>query len=429
MTKLQEKQLGFKGSITPFLSLVFLLLLSLAGAMLQSVSIQTAKSIRRAEMSLALENVFAEYHVELLEKYEVFVKEGSSKRDIVSRLEFYGVTDTEHKIVKSTLLSDGHGQAFYEQALASMGQTAEETMIPIQAFSEEKEKEIQEQFEGLEMPTENNPIEAVNQLRKSSLLSLVYPNREELSNQNVQLEQLPSHRTLETGIEASQETSEGSVKNQCLFMLYLMDHFSNMHKSFEEHPLAYEVEYLIGGKSSDQENLKVVAEKLMGVRMAVNYAYLMTDQARQAEAEAVAMGLCSLVAAPEAAPVVKQALLAAWAYGESIVDVRLLLKGEKVPLVKTMESWQLQIGNLLQLKNGEAVAGEASVKEGVTYEDYLKAFLVAQDREILCMRALDLLELNTGIQVDHCITQLEIKSTSKLQRNVTYTFQTNYQYQ
>ena len=37
------------------------------------------------------------------------------------------------------------------------------------------------------------------------------------------------------------------------------------------------------------------------------------------------------------------ALLAAWAYGESLLDVRILLAGGKVPAVKTKESFQLTL--------------------------------------------------------------------------------------
>lgn len=63
MKRLQGKRFVFKGGITPFFSLVFVLLLALVGAMLQSASIQSGKSIKRAEMSLAMENLFAEYQI------------------------------------------------------------------------------------------------------------------------------------------------------------------------------------------------------------------------------------------------------------------------------------------------------------------------------------------------------------------------------
>ena len=146
------------------------------------------------------------------------------------------------------------------------------------------------------------------------------------------------------------------------------------------------------------------------------------------DAEAGALGLSTLAAAPEAASMVKQALLFAWSYGESIVDLRSLMEGERVPIVKTSETWQLQLSNIFQLESNAEIGKEAELSDGITYREYLKVLLFAERRETLCMRALDLLELNTGIQADGCITQLKIQSICQLQRGVTYTFQTNYKY-
>ena len=62
-----------RGEITVFLSLIFLLMLSLLTSLLQSVQIQNAKSETHAVMTLATESVFAEYQKELFERYDLFV--------------------------------------------------------------------------------------------------------------------------------------------------------------------------------------------------------------------------------------------------------------------------------------------------------------------------------------------------------------------
>ena len=59
-----------KGEITVFLSLVFLLLLTLVGALLESASIQLAKNERRADAGRAVESAFAEYQKDLLEYFD-----------------------------------------------------------------------------------------------------------------------------------------------------------------------------------------------------------------------------------------------------------------------------------------------------------------------------------------------------------------------
>lgn len=436
MKKSQNRQREFKGSITAFLSLVFILLLSLIGAMLQSASIQATKSIKRADMNLAVENLFAEYQVELLKKYDLFAREGNKEKEICERLEFYGIIETDHEIVGTKLLSDANGEAFFEQAIKCMGGTSDGSEILESDLKDSKESdEAEEQLEtllseeGQVLATEDNPIEVAKKLKSLNLLTLIYPSEEQLSNRNVQLSSLPTHRTLEKGVGNIAIETIANLTEKTLFSLYLTSHFSNVVNPSVAHPLAYEVEYLLGGKGSDKENLKIVAGKILSIRVAVNYAYLLTDQTKQAEAQALAVGLCSLMTAPEAAAIVKQAILSAWAYGESILDLRVLMKAKKVPLVKTAENWQLQLSNLYKLASGELTGGEGEFQEGITYEEYLKALLLAEEKPTLCMRSLDLLELNTGIRADTCLTELEIESTCQLRGGITYTFVTNYKYE
>jgi hypothetical protein len=204
---------------------------------------------------------------------------------------------------------------------------------------------------------------------------------------------------------------------------YITEHFTQMTKQEESRTLLYEQEYLLGGKAGDRENLEAVCEKILVLRMAINYIYLQSSDIRKAEAEALAATLCSLLTVPEITGVVKQALLLAWAYGESIVDVRVLLKNEKVPVIKSDETWQLQLQNLVTLGTEEEIAGEKPVEKGMTYADYVKALLLLEDKTTLSMRCLDLIESNLQIQADQCMTKAAVKSSG------TYQFTTIFGYQ
>lgn len=66
-----------KAEITAFLSLIFILLVTFIGGIMESASIQMAKSYRRTDMNRAMECVFAEYQRELLEEYDIFALEGT----------------------------------------------------------------------------------------------------------------------------------------------------------------------------------------------------------------------------------------------------------------------------------------------------------------------------------------------------------------
>lgn len=115
-----------KGEVTVYLSLVFILLVSFAGALLESASVQNAKNYRRADMDRAVECLFAEYQRELLEEYAIFALEASyetgsyTEQNIKERLSFYGAGQMEHKIKRIQFLTDNGCRPFYEQVSAYM---------------------------------------------------------------------------------------------------------------------------------------------------------------------------------------------------------------------------------------------------------------------------------------------------------------------
>lgn len=92
-----------KGEVTAFLSLIFLLLLTVTASVVESASIQVMKNRRRGDMDRALESVFAEYQREMLEEFDVFSLEGTygtgefNEENVIKRLEFYGMRDAEQK--------------------------------------------------------------------------------------------------------------------------------------------------------------------------------------------------------------------------------------------------------------------------------------------------------------------------------------------
>lgn len=429
------KRREFKGEITVFLSLIFILLLSFVGGMVQSASIHITKSMKRADTKLALESVFAEYNRTMLEEYDLFVKVDGDETKLSRRLWFYGAKNMEHNIQKIQLLSDENGQAFYEQAIRSMGGDVAETKSVSEIRWEQKEQKINQELEDLlsetdqSLPIENNPLETTKRLKQSSLLLLVISNSETISNRYVVLEELPSHRNLNQGFGSLAESSKDGAGQKVLFTAYLADHFPDYTKHTTDNSLFYEAEYLLGGLESDQENLEAVLRKLLTIRTGINYTYLLTDQTKQAEAEAMALTLCSLLMLPEATELLKQAILFSWAYGEGIQDLRILAEGKRVPIIKTKETWQLSLEHLLKLGTEEEVRVQTEETEGMSYGDYIKAFLLVEKTEVLCMRALDLIELKVGIRVDGCVTGVQIKSICEMQRGIQDTFLTEYHYQ
>lgn len=449
-----------RGELTAFLSLIFLLLLSFVGAVLESASIQVLKNEKRADAGRAAESVFAEYHRMLLEQYEIFSVEGSyesgtmSEENILNRLSYYGAENMELTVEAIRYLTDQNGQEFYWQAVEfekeKTGASVVEDIVgklPVLEKQEQEAKECQKentktsieleqmlQENEQELPQEGNPLETVSEIQAEGLLKCVLPKEFSLSQKRIDITQTVSHRSLAEGYGDLEQKADGAG-DAIFFNLYLMDYFGNATEVKDETALQYELEYLLEGNATDAENLEAVAKKICGLRFAVNYAYLLTDTEKQAEAAAMAGTLCVLLNVPGLTELVKQAILLAWAYGEGVMDVRSLLAGNRVPLMKSKESWQLSLEGVLNI--GEDTESEGmDVEGGIAYDKYLQALLLLEKKETVSMRALDLIEENMKsvhgqefFRADTCVTGMKVNVVCSMRRAVRFKFDTVFQYQ
>ena len=195
-------------------------------------------------------------------------------------------------------------------------------------------------------------------------------------------------------------------------------------------------QFSISGKA--RENMETVASKLLMVRFVPDYAYIQTDPEKKAEAEAAALTLCTVIGLPELAEGAAQGILLAWAYGEAIMDIRTLISGGKVPLVKNAEDWKLSLSGLMQLGSaGENVAADSGkdMESGPAYREYLRMLLFLKSQDEVGMRTLDMVEQNlkirygqTFFRADACISRVEFHSTCNLRRGIMYDFPTYFGY-
>lgn len=451
-----------KAEVTAFLSLIFILLVTFIGGIMESASIQMAKNYRRADVNRAMESVFAEYQKELLENYDIFALEGTyesgsySEKGVTDRMAYFGADNIENEICRIQFLTDNRAQAFYEQvtyymqnkygidalkdklSMTDTWKAQEEKAESYYKESGEKEKELAGMLEetGGELPKEDNPIAHVSQLKGKSLLDLIMPENVAVSDKKINLNEVVSKRERNKGYGDFSDVAESTgTLSSLLFGEYLLEHFSMATDKEKTGVLDYELEYIYAGKGSDRENLETVAKKLMLMRFGANYIFLQNSSAKRAEAETLALTLCTLAAVPALEKAAMQVILLSWAFGESIVDLRALLKGNKVPLVKTEESWQLSISGLMKLgESGDINDGKDSA-EGLSYREYLRMLLFLKEKETVGMRALDMIEQNLRttckmgfFKADCCISRMEIKSNVRLRRGTTYKFRTYYGY-
>ncbi len=304
---------------------------------------------------------------------------------------------------------------------------------------------------GPEVMQDGDPFTCLEQIEKSGVLSVVMPKDMELSGLAIDPSTQSSRRSLRKGRGTfPMRQGIGGVDERLLFDEYVLMNFANaaqtapgsgssaadQNPAQKERSLAYETEYIIAGKDSDKANLEAVLMKLFLIRMALNYTYLLGDQAKQAEVTALAVTVTTILLIPEASEVVKQLILLAWAAGESVVDIRTLLSGRRTALVKSSDNWQLSLSALLTFGSGAGQTEGKDVPGGISYEEYLRAFLFLGDTEDITMRTLDRIEENLAserglehIRADQCVTKLKVKNTAQIFGGLTYTFPAYFGYE
>lgn len=465
-----------KGEMTVFLSIVFVLMISFISGIIQASSIQAGKNLARLETDRAVYSVFGEYQKELLEQYHIFGLEGSygtgsyTEDNLISRMHYYGTDGTEHEITGIQYLTDNHGQAFREQVLIYMeqtkgiglireltGLTAEweeqeiqgKEMEEIQEETAEQMEEVSDLLEteedtgtGGQEQISENPFTFMEKISQYGIVSVVLPEDMVISEKTVDLEAQASYRNLRSGRGSfPSRTGMDGIEEKLLFDEYLAESFTNAVPEEEDagaekdRSLDYEIEYILAGRSSDEENLESVLFRIFLIRMALNYTFLLTDTEKQGEAELLALAISAVLLMPEAVEGVKQLVIAAWAAGESVVDIRTLLSGKRTALVKTSENWQTSLSSLFRLGDDSRQEG-SDIQGGICYKDYLRMLLFLENTDEITMRALDRAEenLRTEQQLDHfradqCITRLRMDNTVTFHDSLTYQFPVYFGYE
>lgn len=231
-------------------------------------------------------------------------------------------------------------------------------------------------------------------VKKRPLSELIMPKNKRISNKKINLSESLMRRSRNKGRGNFSDVASGGELSLEMLADYLAEHFSKATDEEGEGALDYELEYICIGKESDKKNLEKIAEKVVAVRYAVNYQFLQSSASKYAEAAELALALCTQTELPGLEQATAQAILTVWAFGESIVDMRALLNGSRVPAKKSEESWQLSISGFMKLGMGSDVNDGRDCEGGLSYEDYLGMILISEEKEKVSMRALDMIEQN-----------------------------------
>lgn len=479
-----------RGSITVFMSLMLTIMVSLVCTSIVSVRMAAARTQILNGMDIGLYSLFGQYDKKMLEDYDLFVLDGSCGGGEVKLAAVYdNLVSYMEPILRQNsqklslerggftgyrLLTDEGGKAFYQQIVnymqETLGSQGIQLLLERMQDREKKVKNAEEEGKRTEsgdslssydsaldqaaqaskeaaekggdfgevpsetpvVPPAENPITVIRRIMKMGILELVIPLGNRISSKEINRGDMVSVRTLQKGLSIPDglETDD-SYGAKLLFQQYLMSKLGNFRKSSGS-GLEYQIEFILGGKTEDVDNLKAVAKKLLLVREGVNFACLAADNTKRAQAEGLALAIASGFLIPPAASAITAALLFCWSFAESILDVRQLFDGGKVPLVKTGADWQLSLENLPHLLEGlDSVRRDR--ESGMSYEDYLQVFLMTVEREKMIMRGMDMVELTLrtkggrpDFKLDSCIVAIE--ASADVEANKTKMFTVTRQY-
>ena len=363
-----------------------------------------------------------DYHGEILirEALEYFKYEGAAVLldKIREQLDLFGKGEEERERIQSQdgaledavtgsggILPQAYGPFAWDVADFPSGAAAFawDTQAPAARFlfldaeeapSEDGESDAEDyDHEALEQAINESVIGDHERAEATGVMKLVLPPGKTLSGASFLKQGFPSR---EFGGEELE--SEGILKEalkKVVFDEYLLEHFPSFVDGGVRDGLSYELEYVLYGDPSDEVNLSTVVNRLMWMREGMNLLFLSTSEEKQAAAEELALKLAGWTgpAAEVLVPLVTVAILAAWAYGESLIDVRTLLSGDRVPILKTEGSWNSDLSGLADILKGRFTAGP-DVSFGMSYRDYLRVLLFLGNGEKHAFYAMDMIQLN-----------------------------------
>lgn len=474
------------GYLTVYVALTLTVMLSLCLTLIEGTRRHTVSFEAECVMDIGLDSVLAEYHRVLMQRYGLFMIDTSYGTDYPSYYnteqhlaeylsrnlscedcgllsflyrDLLGMELEDVQVQKVSLATDDGGRVFQQRAAECMrnrlGLEIVDDLLEwmeivdgygllegdVEGQLDRVSAELQ-QYQGMEKQIGEeewikleikDPTETVRRLRSEGILKWVVEDVSELSEVTVDTAQYISGRTARGQVNHGSYSGQeqlGLVDN--VFLLeYFLNYAGRYGATMEDSLLQYQVEYLICGNGSDRDNLRQTANLLCGIREAANVIHLLGSETKRAEVEAVAAILSGAVALPELKPVFETAMILSWAYLESLYDVKILLAGGRVELLKTDANWHYSLDNIWSVP-AQAQGAEG---QGMTYEEYLRILLYLQPPDTLTLRFMDLMEMdirrtpgNRCFRMDGCIDGLEAEAMIRSGYGYRFTVRREKQY-
>lgn len=174
-----------------------------------------------------------------------------------------------------------------------------------------------------------------------------------------------------------------------------------------------EWEYVIKGSPDDSENLSSVKRTVFLMRNALNLVSIYKDPKMMQ----IVIGAAETIT-PGPLGLATQFIIAeAWALMETREDMKTLLDGGRVPILKSADEWQTGLGGVLdsdkfreklddeskklldenraELGNSVSIGNRVSaILDGLSYDDHLMIMILTMDERVRLLRIMDIVQIN-----------------------------------
>ena len=484
-----------KGSITVFLSLTGILFLVLIFAITESARVQGAKAQSANITAMGTYSLLGEYEQGLLDKFNLFGLDGSygsgsfqidkvnerfekfmayntsPKKDLglltLGSFDPWQLTLEDHEIEGYTLLTDGDGAAFYQEAVTYVKSNAayfaingllalkdsfenadensekhdeaessgKKDLAEAEKAEEErkqKEKEEAEQAareaaeqgiiletepETEEQPKLENPLGAIADFLGKGVY-FVTANDLNISKEKFNTNSLPSHTITNKGTLPVENKNSGIVSDLC-FKAYVLSYLSDFTSDEKDKGKAVtcQLEYAMWGKNNDRANVSRALEAILAIREGMNLTYAIRDEGIQKGCAAISS---LVVIAPPVATVLCGVFVVVMSTIESFLDTKALIHGGRVPFVKTEDTWKMSPKQLLHIV--EVFKADSSEYDtGLNYREYLMGIMLLnpfRSMKKLRLRTLDVIQLElqkrsgeSNFRAQNCIVALKTRAS------------------
>lgn len=486
-----------KGSVTLYLSITLSLILTLIFYTLESCHLDSLAAHAEGISYMATDSLFSQYCIPLFEKYGLFClnEQGLELKDELKKYaesncsipqsllsdykSFLKMSVSDVDIEDLTYITDNDGEVFVEQIceyvkyleisslVNDLLEDADSDYPDVYQYKEDGSPDLS--FDNIDVYAldeyapddsendgetsidvsdidaesfEDSISEKIGHIIKNGLLSCIVDDPSSVSSLSIDKTTLPSV-TCQLSEEGNsqylgyfKDISQATYRKGC-FCEYIVNTFGCYTAPKENSALKYQMEYVVYGSPDDDVNLINCALQLITLRTGLNLIHLVTDKDKYNAVKKVAE-IANAIPIPGAVFIAQMTILTIWATAEAIIDVRDLLEGKSVVMVKSEKEWNLSLEGLKNFSKNSKSTNDG--RKGLSYSRYLEMLLAVQNNISVYYRTMDLIQMDIckeysdEFRISRCVSGINAVITYKLPslislKNRTYKSEIYFEYQ